>query len=81
MTYCLMTEDGKLRIEIRCLVQYRPECINDLLINMHSGYIMLVSPKTLPKKYRELSKAALMTDWERTGVGLRQINWIATENL
>lgn len=81
MTYCLMTEDKKVRVEIRCSLADRPETVAQLLIGIHDGRIELISPKKLSDKYRELKELTLDTDWERTGTNLRQINWPAIENL
>ena len=86
MTYCLMTEDKKIRVEIRCNLANRPENVGDFVLGVREGRIEMIKPKNLPKAVREDKGAGcdgrkLETDYERTGVGGRYINWIPTENL
>ena len=81
MTYCLMTEDGKVRIEIRCTLANRPETVADLLIGVREGKIQMVRPKELTARLQKLSDQDLGTDWERTGSQARYINWTPIENL
>ena len=86
MTYCLVTEDGKVRIEIRCTLANRPDTVGDFVLGVREGRIEMVKPKNLPKAVREDKGAAcddrdLDTDWEATGGQARYINWIPIENL
>jgi hypothetical protein len=81
MTYCLQTEDGKVRIEIRCSLADRPETMADLVIGIRNGTIQMIKPQKLRKRLQELKNIEFHTDWERTGTQARYINWIPTENL
>jgi len=85
MTYCLMTEDGKVRVEIRCSYANRPDDVGELVLGVREGRIQMVKPQNLPKRIDEKGSACdgreLCTDWTATGIGGRFINWIAIENL
>ena len=80
MTYCLMTEDKLLRVEIYCSATNRPDTVDDLVQGIRAKTIELAIGSRLPKML-PMPTIKLETDWERTGTGLRQMNWIATENL
>jgi len=81
MTYCLVTEDGKVRVEIRCTLANRPETVGDLVLGVHDGTIMMVKPQKLPIRAINHVEEEFGVDWERTGTGGRFINWIPIENL
>ena len=85
MTYCLMTEDGKIRVEIRCNFANKPETMGELCLGLETGDIKPIrgcGKVSLTKAFAKYnSKELLITDWERTGTNLRNINWIPTESL
>jgi hypothetical protein len=86
MTYCLKTEDGKIKVEIRCTLANRPTTVGEFVLGVREGRIELIKPKSLPKAVREDKSAVddsreLDTDWEATGGQARYINWIPIENL
>jgi len=83
MTYCLMTEDGKVKVEIRCTLANRPQTVGDLVLGLREGRIEMIKPKNLPKGVDPKDPCRndkLTTDWEGTGTQARYINWITTEN-
>ena len=83
MTYCLMTEDGKIRVEIRCSLADKPTTVGELYAGVTTDRIQMIKPTKLPIKVEsgDYVDVELDTDWERTGVGSRLINWIPIENL
>ena len=82
MTYCLMTEDGKIRVEISCLVKNRPTTVGQLVKRIEQGTVDLLKPQKLTDRLRDADpKTELDTDWTATGTGGRFINWIPIENL
>lgn len=83
MIYCLMTEDKKLRVEISCTMANKPTCTHSLLLGINDKTINLLkgTKKSIEKYIDNETGVDLDTDWERTGVGGRYINWIPTENL
>ena len=45
MTYCLMTEDGKIRLEIRCLLKDRPSNLGQFIRRVEQGKVVIVMAK------------------------------------
>ena len=85
MTYCLMTEDRKIRVEIRCILANKPENLIELVTGINAGTIELLKPKSIvtafSKRPEGKNDEPLYTDWERTGISARNINWIRIEDL
>lgn len=85
MIYCLMTSDKSIRIEVKCELKKRPKNIEALIRGIKNKSIVLMATEGIDSEHGLADfifapNQTLETDWERTGVQARRINWPRTED-